>query len=462
MHRRRFLKLAGATGIATSIAGCSTDGESPTETPSSGRTVDDGTPEATATPDLAERVPHGDEFETVIDLQQAGADPEGEESIVPVLEEHIDDDTLLYLPSGHYLMDETVQRREFENLGIVGYNAIIVPEDGFNSVFFDLGRPDEATGLLFEGVTFDFNAPDAGSRPLSALVDDDLVVRDLVVTGTQGGGRAMLRVDVSHEDGTGLVERTRLLDGAETETNATGCLVGDTNRGHIRFENCQMEGFPDNGLYADPDEGSVEVIGGYYANCDVSCIRVGNDSVVRGARVRCDKAPSGYGNMRGIRLTHAEGALVEDCVIELLDVAGSDGAIACAKSLTSATVRDTKIRIDTDDIEGVKVKYPENAPHDGPITFEDVEVTGSAANYAAVEIQQRENCTFDNVTIRQDGENRDGILVDESSGATIRDCEIQVTGEPIVAPEDAAVEVMGTIPERLNDVPGERNTDADA
>jgi len=372
----------------------------------------------------------------------------------------MDDDTLLYLPSGHYLMDETVTHFEFENLGILGDNAIIVPAEGFNSVFFDLGRPEQATGLLFEGVTFDFNAPDAGSRPLSALVDDDLVVRDLVVTGTQGGGRAMLRVDVSHEDGTGLVERTRLLDGAETETNATGCLVGDTNRGHIQFVNCEMEGFPDNGLYADPEEGSVEVIGGYYANCDVSCIRVGNDSVVRGARVRCDKAPSGYGNMRGIRLTHAEGALVEDCVIELLDVGGSDGAIACAKTLTSATVRDTKIRVNTDDIEGVKVKYPEDAPHDGPITFEGVEITGSAANKAAVEIQQRENCTFEGVTIDQDGENRDGIIMDGYSNATIRDCEFQVTGEPIVAPEDATVNVVGTIPERLNDPPQEPDTDA--
>jgi len=460
MHRRKFLKLAAAGGIATSVAGCSSDEdpspEPPTETQTSRTTA--GT---TSTPDLAERVPYGDQFETVIDLQRAGADPEAEESIVPLLEEYIDDDTLVYLPSGHYLMDNTVQRLEFENLGIVGHDAIVVPADGFNSPFFDLGRPDEAAGLLFEGVNFDFNAPDAGSRPLSALVDDDLVVRDLVVTGTQAGGSGMLRVDVTNEDGTGLVERARLLDGAKPETDANGCLVGDENRGHIRFENCQMEGFPDNGLYADPAEGSIEVIGGYYANCNVSCIRVANDSVVRGVRVRCDRAPEEYGNMRGIRVTHAEGALVENCVIELLDVAGSDGAITFGKALTSATIRDSRIVIDADYVNAIQVKHPENVPDDEPITIEDVSITGSAANESAVEVNERQNCTFENVSIEQDGENRDGMVFDRSN-ASIRDCEIQVTGEPIVAPEDATVNVVGTIPERLNDVPEERGSETEA
>lgn len=437
MHRRTFLKLGATTGASVSLAGCP-DGRGPSPTPTR------------EPPAPGEGVPYEEEFETVVDLQRAGANLEAAESIVPLLDEHVGDDTLVYLPPGRYLVDETVEHESFENLGIVGRGAVIVPESGFDDYFFDLGRPGEATGLRFEGLTFDFHDPDVGSRTLSAQVADDLVVRDIVVTGTESVGSGLLRVDVTDEDGEGLVEKIRFADGAAPDTGSSGCSVGDENEGHVRFVNCHVEGFPDNGLYADPEEGSVRVIGGYYANCNVACIRVANDSVVRGARVLCDSTDSEYGNMRGIRLTHAEGALVENCLVEMRQVTGSDGGIALGKALESATVRNTEIRVDADRINAILVKHPENAPADGPIRFENVEITGSAAEMAAVEVNRRENCTFDGVTVVQDGRNRNGLVFEDASKGAVRNCRFEVTGVPIVALDGSTVSVSNSIPADLN------------
>ncbi|NIR34699.1 MAG: hypothetical protein GWN73_01325, partial [Actinobacteria bacterium] len=73
----------------------------------------------------------------------------------------------------------------------------------------------------------------------------------------------------------------------------------------------------------------------------------GSNSTVRGVHVRCDAEPEGFGNMRGIRLREGTNVLVEHCLVEMLDVVGSDGAVVLAPWLEEATVRDTNIVIDT-------------------------------------------------------------------------------------------------------------------
>lgn len=423
LTRRSLLKTAGATGVAAALAGCG--GSRPGE---------DTTP-ATDRRDRDRRLPRSAEYGTVVDVSAAATGG----SIDAALAENAGDDTLLYLPEGRYRMDEPFELNEFEGLGIVGRGATVVPPEGSTDVLFDLGRPDRATGLLVEGIEFDIRAEGTGPRPLLAQVADDLVLRDVAVVGRQDGGE-MLRLDVTDSDGRGLVERLRLPDGAAPGTGSTGLLVGDQNRGDLSFVDCHIEGFPDNGLYAEPPEGSMTVEGGRYANCGVASLRVGGDSTVRGAHVVCDRAPEGFGNMRGIRLRQGSDVLVEDCTVEFLEVTGSDGAITAGHWLESATVRSTEIRIDTDGINAIQVKDPYgDVPADGPITFEDVDVTGEAGERATVEVNEREGCTFDRVTVRQQGDARDGFLFDQGR-ATVRDCVIQVSGNPIVLQEGATVD----------------------
>ncbi|MFC7134045.1 MULTISPECIES: right-handed parallel beta-helix repeat-containing protein [Salinibaculum] len=456
MDRRTYLKALGAAGVA-GLAGCATFDPDGDETPEPGpgpKPTETETATATATPTETprtptEQIPHTGRFDTVVDLAEAGADTEANESVVDVLEDNLTDDTLVYLPPGRYLVDRTMRAKSFVNLGIVGKEATIVPEPGFGSVFFDLGRPGQASDLLFEDVTFDFREPGVGSRPVSALVDDGLVVRNLFVTGRQDTGQGMLRVDVTDADGTGLVENLQIPDGAVFETSSNGVLVGDNHTGTIRFENCRVEGFPDNGLYADPQHGSVEVVGGYYANSNIANVRIGNDSVVRDVHVRCDAAPDQFSNMRGIRITHGDGAVVEDCTVEMRRVAGSDGGITFGKGCESATVKDTRIRVDADNVNAVQIKHPEGVAGDERIELDSLKITGGAASSSAVEVHQRRDCTFKNLTIKQSGDDRDGFLIDRSTAA-IRDCWVEVTGQPIVTMGDSTAHVVDSYPPNLN------------
>lgn len=443
MNRRKFLALLGVTGASSLLAGC----PGAERTPSTPRATSTRRPPASPTsrPALT-----GDprQYGSVVDLVEAGVDPEGGHSIVPLLEEHADDDTLLVFPPGRYLMDDTVDIAEFTNLGIVGDDATIVPTDGFTAVLFHLGRPDLATDLLVEGLEFDIRAEGTGPRPLSIQAGGRVTVRDVSVTGLQDDGWGMMRIDVTDVEGSGLVDRLRLPDGSTMDTNSTGCFIGEDHRGEITFRNCRIEGFADNGLYAEPSQGSVRVIGGYYANCNVASVRVGGNSLVRDVHVRCDREPPDFGNMRGIRLREGRNVLVENCLVEMIDVVGSDGGIVLAPWLESATVRDTTVRIDTDDVAGILVKDPRQShgapPSDeamsGTIRLEDITVSGSAAGGAAIRIVARDGCVLEGIDIQQGGANRQGIRF-ENSDAVLRDTVIDVTGESVVSDESTVEQI---------------------
>jgi len=342
------------------------------------------------------------------------------------------DDTLLYLPEGRYLLEDTLAIHEFTNFGIVGRGATIVPASGSSNVLFSLGRPGRASGLVVDGLTFDFRAPNTGGRPLFVKVDDGLVVRDVTVRGSQDVDSDTMRFDVTSPSGSGLVERMRLPDGARPETGSVGCLVGGSNQGDLTFKDCHIAGFPNNGLYAEPPAGRIEVIGGRYENSNVANVRVGGNGLVRGVHVRCDRAIEGFGNMRGIRLPEGAGTVVENCVVEFLEVTGSDGAIVLAADMNAATIRNTRVTIDTHGIAAILAKPPSGTNADQSLHCENVTIEGSASDVAAVRVDGRDGCVLDGMTITQTGSNRDGIEFAHSVDNVVRNSRITVTDDPLV------------------------------
>ncbi|WP_255198805.1 twin-arginine translocation signal domain-containing protein [Halorarius litoreus] len=442
MNRRKFVKLTGGVGVATALAGCSNPfgrGGETEATPSPGATPTP-TPEGTVRPEP----PYADEYGTVVNMVAAGADRTGNENILDVLESHAGDDTLLYFPEGRYLLAEDgLHLLDFEHFGIVADRAVIVPERGYEGVLFDFGRPGRATDLRIEGLGFDFRAPDTGPRPLSVLVDDDVVIRDLSVTGIQDAGWGMLRIDITGENGTGLVEGLHLPDGSISSTGSTGCLVGEHHRGEIHFVDAHIEGFSDNGLYADPRQGAVRVTGGFFANNNVSSLRVGDNSVVRNAHVRCDAKPDGFGNMRGLWLRHGNNVLVENCSIELHRVTGSDGALVLADELEAATVRNTVIQVNVDDIEAIRAKSPKSkVALDGQCLFEGITITGTAGGGSTINVTDRLACEFRDLYVRQDGPNRDGFKFNDCR-ALVEDTYINVSGRAFVTDDGSEIEQIG-------------------
>jgi len=448
MHRRTFLRkttsatAAGWLGAASvvGLAGCNGRDPPPLSTDDIPALPTDRRPPATpaasnVTEESARSIAKSWGFDDVVNLDEAGADTGGVRPVDDVLAEHATDDTLVYLPPGRYRVTESFALAD-ARLGIVGNDATVVPAEGFSDTLFGLGWPEPLSEVFVAGLAFDFTAEDTGGRPIYAAADDRIVLRDVTVRGEVDVRQDLLRLDVTSEEGTGLVERLALPDGALPETGVTGCEVGDDNRGDVSFVDCHIEGFPDNGLYADPPAGSITVDGGFFRNNGVAGVRIetNEDSVVRGAYVLCDEAEGSGENMRGIRLRAGNSLLVEDCVVELLEVTESDGAVTFASELESATVRNCRLRVDADGVNAIRVKSPNrNAPsalQRGPFRCEQVAVTGSASGGAAIQAANRQGCEFHHVCVTQDGDDRDGVRAENVDGELVN-ARIAVTGDPL-------------------------------
>jgi len=431
MRRRKFL-AATAAAATVGLAGCGD--RSPDTTTPEGGPPGDHTDGPTETGRYPASIADEWGLDRVVNLATEGADQSGTRETADYFEDHLQDGNLVYLPPGRYQVGRTVVA-DGGSVGVVGENATIVPPDGFDSTLFAFGHPDPLSAVRVEGVTFDFRAENTGARPMFAIAEDRIVAREIAVKGEVDVAQDQFRFDVTDPEGTALVEDVRLPDGA-SEPSVTGIEVGDQNHGDLTFVDCHVAGFPDNGLYANPPEGEVSVLGGYYLNNGISGVRIETKdaSVVRGVHVRCDERSGSGQNMRGIRLRSGESLLVEDCLVEMLEVTSSDGGIVFSSELGSATVQNCQVRVDADGINAIRIKSPGDgtteAAHHGPFRCENVFVTGNAAGGAAVSAANRQGCEFSNLCVHQPGERRDGIVAQDVSGE-VHDSYVSVTGRPL-------------------------------
>ncbi|NUE02483.1 hypothetical protein HUB97_08270 [Halorubraceae archaeon YAN] len=438
--RRAALKAVAGGALGTALAGCATiRSQNPFATDES------PTPQTVADP-LSNRPQFRYKESTTeltrVDLRGHGIDQTGETSVADVIESAARENRLLELPPGEYLLDRTVVLEDFQRLGIRGNDATIRPATGTNEYLFMAESPDSNAEFWFEDLTFDLSESGTGGRALQARVDSELFIKNINVIGTLDSGPNVVRLDVTDADGHASIDQLRLPDGALPETNISGCYVGNTNEGDLHFRECVISGFPDNGLYADPPDGSITVDGGYFSNNGISNIRVNGGSLVRGAHVRCDQPHPGTNNMRGIRLTdyntqpETEPAIVDGCRVEMYDITHSDGAIELSSQLWNAVIRNTYITVDVDELHAIRVKPPRGALFPTATTeslvCENVVIDGSAAGGAAVLVADRDNTTFDNISISQSGADRHGIEFRRSTGHSVAAYQHSVTGESLL------------------------------
>lgn len=461
--RRSYLKFtsaavsaaavgAGASGTAGAASSCTADSsteESGSYTGSveedESTTDDEEEPEAEETDDADD-----EDYARVVDVVEAGADPNGGESITPVLEANRADDTLFRFPEGRYYMDDMVRWTGFENVGFEGDDATIVPASyhDFNgtNICFKLGTASSpGDSLHFSGIDFDFTADDTGARAIQAQVADDLVVRNVTVDGEHDSGTfGPFLFDVTSSSGEGTIENVRIPDGGEysrytpgsIKTGPTGILVSDSHQGHLRFQDCVVGPFPDNGLYAANGE-KVSVIGGEYRNSNVASIRIGGDgSNVQDATVVVDQNRDDDETQMGIRLDRGEDLLVEDTTVELQSPNGN--AIRVLNDVDSATISDSSLSVEnrpenaihvnpsagsthihgTDirqDTSAYAIVLTEQSSGGGDVLVEDVDVTGDGdgSNYRFTIYCGRDGTEFRSVSVEQQGGDwRRGLLVD--------------------------------------------------
>lgn len=436
LNRRELLKRLGAGAAVAALAGC--PGDDGPETPT-GTQAPEETPEPTEQPT---ETPTEARQEEVIDFVDAGADPNGEESVVPVLESLPTEDVVLHVPPGEYRMDQGWRLEEFSNFTIDGPEATIRPDQGVTPPLLGMGSLENARDLTIRGITFDFRGENRGPRPIHGMVEDGMLIENVNVVGQMDLEQDGMRFDVVDPDGRGLVRNMSLPDGSWTDYLVTGTYVGTAHQGHLTFESCHIAKFTDNGLYASQGSGRVDVIGGRYENSGISNVRVSGPATVRDVTVRCDRSDRDVSNMRGIRLRSGKDVLVRDCDVQMEAVTGSDGAITCAPDLEEATILDTTVAIGTDDVAALWAKQPEGGydpERENPLQVRNVSVTGDAGQGATVTIGGRENALLENVVICQPGDARDGIRLLEAGETFVRGSNVTVSGDPLIS-RDAEVQ----------------------
>ncbi len=398
------------------------------------------------------------EFDTVVDMLEVGADPTGEESVTPLIREYADDNTLLYFPEGQYKLTQyrnyptdadgfdTDLYTRYENFGFKGdgsgKSVFVAPEGlGSEGGYFDRLWFEVRYGrnILVEGFTLDITADRTGGR-FQLVPTGGFVMRDVRVKGEFDNPNGPLLFWVQDPDAYGLVQDVRAPDGSgaapETGT-AVGIFVSASTRGTITFRNCHVEGFTDNGLYASNpvDPAAIQVEGGYYANNNISQVRLGtSNSYVKNARVEVtEEIDTWYTvNMRGIRQADGSGVTVKNCDVVMSADVGSSGGIVSNHTSGELHVKDTRIRTDAPfESPAIFCKSNTDTGYSGGLHAKNVSITGDAAGWSAVDLVDRAGSTFKNACIEQTGSDRDGITLTRSD-ARIRNSTIDVAGEPLV------------------------------
>ncbi|WP_222918277.1 hypothetical protein [Natrinema sp. SYSU A 869] len=119
---------------------------------------------------------------------------------------------------------------------------------------------------------------------IDARESTDWTIRNVGFRGRKRAPRTVFGLSDT-DNGTSTVENVYLGDGSDDVGDSPhgpgGIFVGPEHTGTIEFRNVNVQGFPNNGIYASAPatsgEGSIHIDGCYAANCGVSQYRVGGD-----------------------------------------------------------------------------------------------------------------------------------------------------------------------------------------
>jgi hypothetical protein len=232
----------------------------------------------------------------------------------------------------------------------------------------------------------------------------------------------------------------------------TGLFVGENHAGDLRLDDCTIEQFSDNGLYASAPGGAgggngpVRVNGGTYRNNNVSGVRLGTTgSSATDVTIVVDAETPGSGglNARGIRLRNKSGQVIDNCWIRFGENAPeSFGGIVCHPANGGATVRDTTITVDKASIPAIRT-FPTEGATGETLTVENCTISGSTGGGVLGRIEGRDGTVFRDCTIEHRGEQRHGLRFIDSSNCRIVDSRIDVSTVPVTV-ENGTVTIENT------------------
>lgn len=483
VSRRSFLGTTGAAAASLSVSGTASAAGSCSRQDSGTKLDKDvEAPKKASTTEVeleteqpeSESVPEGD-YDKVINVVEAGADNTGSESISSLIGKLAGDNTLLKFPEGKYYVDEMVRLTGFENFGMVGDGATIVPAsaDEYKTearmfkfgVYYNPGK-----NLHVKGFTVDYTAPNTGLRAFDLTVSDGVSVKDITFEGVHDAGTwGPMHIDIVSSDGYGIVKNVKMPEGGEfTEETAkdampavkngpTGFLLSPYHSGRLDVIDSVIGAFPDNGLYDSESPGQVVVKGGTYKNCNSASIRLtGDKSGVYGANVVIDQNRSNDEGQHGIRFDGGSNLKIADCKVNLKRPNGR--GIAVLPSVSSATIENTKVIAEKNDarrsinaidiskgvgkvlIKGGSITQNHYGQalqiHDGkgPVNVKNLKVTGEASGAQGGRNAiycERDGCTFQGLEVDLPGGDHRRALAILADDITIKGGEYASSGRPI-------------------------------
>ncbi|GAB3036040.1 hypothetical protein [Natronobiforma cellulositropha] len=224
-------------------------------------------------------------------------------------------------------------------------------DDGYDVITVSSGEDRTIhveDGETFENVLIDCTAPNA--RVTIAAHATDWTIRNVAVHGELDVGRPATVFGISdREGGTSTFENVYLGDGSTNAGNATaetGIWVSPEHSGHIDMRHVNVQGFPDNGVYASAPGGgaggTIHIDECFAANNYVANFRIGSEgSKVTNSSVLVDG--DGYDG-RGIWVWAPGPCEIENCQLELnganfsIDAGAASGG---STAVVSATEYDT-------------------------------------------------------------------------------------------------------------------------
>lgn len=416
----------------------------------------------------------GVEFtETVNMVEEAGCDPTGEESCREEIMEYAADDTLLKFPEGTYLLDTDddthIVLNGYDSLGLTGANENVTFKFASNTDGYKDIEVSDVNQFVYKNLDWNITAENCAPG-FAVRVRDRLHIENWEIIGRQdNSGGFTLQPGVANADGIGIIKRYVAKDGCKlADTERTGVLVSQgRNNGTLRFIDCQLEEFSNNGIYAAASSGPIQVEGGIFRNCGRSQLRFsGEGSYVDGALVEVDLSkippegqPDALTNCRGIwwetkntdplrtggEIRNTEviirnGSANPDEFVEST-VPNTSGGILIPPNGGACTIKDSQVQMDVTPRVAVYAEIPDGvADGDKPappkphrIVMENVTITGEANDWAAVQIEERPHSVIKDCNL--DIGYRDGIILAECDGSTVRDTVINSKyggGNPII------------------------------
>lgn len=437
-NRRDYLKLASTAAV--SAAGLA----------------------ATSGQAAAARTVGGVRFGNVVNMvNEAGCNPNGRGPCHDEIMEYADDDTLLVFPEGTYRLDTDsntrIDLRGYNKLGMVGKGSGATFEftsgtDGYKDINVDnVGR------FVQQNIDWDITANNCAPG-FAVRARHRLFIKDWNVDGRQDkDGGFTLQPGVTDADGVGIIRQFDARDGCEIgNVERNGVLVASgRNNGTLRFIDCHLEQFSNNGIYAAASSGPIQVEGGTFRNSEPSQLRFsGEDSYVDGALVELDisKMPRKYGeqidNARGIwwetKNTNPlhSGGEIRNTEVNMrnagpppLEKTGPNSSAGILIPSGGVTIKDSTVRMDITPRVAIYAQGPlqSDLPEPYRVVMDNVTVTGEANDWTAVQIEERPNSVIKNCEF--DIGYRDGIVLAECDGSTVKNTTINSRyggGRPIV------------------------------